>query len=167
MSATLYLLDANVLINAKNFYYAFDQVPEFWEWLVDQGVRGKVKIPLEVFEEITGGNDELSLWAGRADVKTALLLDEDVDIALVREVTINGYAADLSDVEQDQVGADPFIVAHARKGVGRAVVTSEVSKPTAQRARRKLPDVCATFGVKCCNPFEFSRALNFRTNWRE
>ena len=30
MSATLYLLDANVLINAKNFYYAFDQVPEFW-----------------------------------------------------------------------------------------------------------------------------------------
>lgn len=29
----LYLLDANVLIAAKNSYYAFDRVPEFWEWL--------------------------------------------------------------------------------------------------------------------------------------
>ena len=52
MSAGLYLLDANVLINAKNFYYAFDQVPEFWEWLVDQGVRGKVKSRWEFSEKL-------------------------------------------------------------------------------------------------------------------
>jgi Domain of unknown function (DUF4411) len=29
----LYLLDANVLITARNRYYPIDTVPEFWSWL--------------------------------------------------------------------------------------------------------------------------------------
>lgn len=28
-----YLVDANVLIKAKNRYYAFDIAPGFWKWL--------------------------------------------------------------------------------------------------------------------------------------
>ncbi len=29
----MYLLDANVFIDAKNRYYGFDIVPAFWDWL--------------------------------------------------------------------------------------------------------------------------------------
>ena len=46
----LYLLDANVLIDADRDYYPLERVPEFWDWLVDGGVKGRVKIPLEMYE---------------------------------------------------------------------------------------------------------------------
>ncbi|MDE0019943.1 MAG: DUF4411 family protein [Candidatus Poribacteria bacterium] len=30
-----YLLDANVLIDAKRDYYPMTRVPDFWEWLLE------------------------------------------------------------------------------------------------------------------------------------
>ena len=48
----------------------------------------------------------------------------------------------------------------------RIVVTTEVSKPTLQRAKRRIPDVCRDLGVHCCAPFEFIEALDFATGWR-
>lgn len=45
----LYLLDANVLIDANRDYYQMSRVPEFWDWLVEMGTHGLVKIPLEVY----------------------------------------------------------------------------------------------------------------------
>jgi len=58
----LYLLDANVLIDANRDYYPFERVPEFWEWLQYQGEIGTVKLPLEVFEELREGQDALAIW---------------------------------------------------------------------------------------------------------
>ena len=44
-----YLVDANVLIEAKNRYYAFDIAPGFWKWLDQAHAQGtvfsRVKIP--------------------------------------------------------------------------------------------------------------------------
>ena len=59
----LYLLDANVLITAHNSYYPIDRVPEFWEWLAYLGLEERVKVPLELYEEVTGGTDALADWA--------------------------------------------------------------------------------------------------------
>ena len=57
----LYLLDANVLIDANRDYYPLGRVPEFWEWLVDRASRHQVKIPLDMYEEIlAGGEDDLT-----------------------------------------------------------------------------------------------------------
>lgn len=36
----MFLLDANVLIEAKNRYYAFDIAPGFWRWLENAHSRG-------------------------------------------------------------------------------------------------------------------------------
>ena len=33
----LYLLDANVLIDANRDYYPVARVPEFWDWLLEMG----------------------------------------------------------------------------------------------------------------------------------
>lgn len=163
----LYLLDANVLIDANRDYYSIERVPEFWEWLAHMAGNGDVKIPLEVHEEIKDGNDSLAKWAKDEEIKSAILFDEDVDVALVSKVTAEGYAADLTDDEVEKIGRDPFLIAYALANLGqRCVVTTEVSRPSTQRANRRVPDICNGFGVPSCNTYEFVRALNFRTNWK-
>ena len=59
----LYLLDANVLIDANRDYYPIERVPEFWAWLAHTAENDLVKIPLEVHEEIKVGNDSMATWA--------------------------------------------------------------------------------------------------------
>lgn len=59
----MYLLDANVLIEAKNRYYAFDIAPGFWVWLDlahQQSLACSIKA---VRDELLDGNDELADWA--------------------------------------------------------------------------------------------------------
>ncbi len=160
----LYLLDANVLITAKNLYYEFGRVDQYWEWLAFQAEEGNVKIPIEIYEEITVGKDDLAAWA-KAN-KDALLLDEEVDISLVQHVTATGYAPDLTDIELEVVGRDPFLIAYASVDAeSRMVVTGEV-RSNKQRQNRPIPSVCDTLGVKSCDQFAFGRALDFRTNWK-
>ncbi len=160
----LYLVDANVLIDANRDYYPIEAIPEFWEWLLEIGAAGKVKIPIEIYEEITQGKeDELSKWARETEVKEALLLDEDVDIDLVQNVTEKGYASDLSDIELSNVGRDPFLIAYALARESCVIVTTEGSKPTRQRSNRHIPDVCGDFGIRTINTFEFIKIMKFTT----
>jgi hypothetical protein len=166
----LYLLDANVLITASATYYPIDQVPEFWSWLQHQAVSGYAKIPLELMEEITAGrkdNDPLLDWISNDENKSALLLDEIVDTALVRQVVSVGYAADLTDDEVEKIGRDPFLIAYALVDpTTRCVITTEISKPSTLRQNRKIPDVCRALGVQCFGPFSFNRDLGFHTGWQ-
>lgn len=90
------------------------------------------------------------------------LLDANVLIAANRDYYSLGR-----DEEVERVGRDPFLIAHAlRVPAQRTVVTTEVSKPTKQRANRHVPDVCRDLDVRCCNTFEFIKALDFTTGWR-
>ena len=163
----LYLLDANVLIDANRDYYPIDRVPEFWEWLTSMGLENFVKIPLEMFEEIKEGIDQLSIWAKKNENFNALLLGENVDVSLVSRVTNQGYASDLNDVEIEKIGRDPFLIAYAfADPIGRCVVTTEASKPRRTRANRHIPDVCNSLNIKWCDTFKFLRDLDFRTNWK-
>ena len=166
---SLYLLDANILITANSSYYPIDQVPEFWSWLQHQGATGNVKIPLEIMEEILQGreDDPVVRWLSADANSDALRFSETVDAALVQLVVMTGYAPDLTDVELEQIGNDPFLIAHALANpTDRWVVTTEVSRPAKQRQNRKIPDVCGIFGVPCCGPFALNRTLGFNTRWR-
>ena len=159
----LYLLDANVLIDANRDYYPRGRVPEFWDWLVDRASRQQVKIPLEMYEEILAGkDDDLTRWL--KDNRDTLRLDENVDESLVARVTELGYASDLSDEEVERLGRDPFLIAYALSDpTQRTVVTTEVSKPKKQRANRHIPDVCDDLDVRHCNTYEFIDVLDFTT----
>ncbi len=166
----LYLLDANVLITANSTYYAIDQVPEFWSWVHHQGVMGNIKLPREIMEEVRAGRkdkDPLIDWLSDPEITASLSLEEEVDIDLVQHVVSHGYANDLTDDEVDKLGRDPFLIAYALVAAAhRTVVTIEVSKPTATRHNRKVPDVCHALGVQSCGPFTLNRALGFRTGWK-
>lgn len=164
----IYLLDANVLIDAHRDYYPISRVPEFWDWLVHQGHEGRIRVSQETFDEITAGReDDLTSWACEQATEEALLLDEDADPTVVSRIVDDGYAPDLTDEEIEKLGNDPFVIAYAlTQHNGRCVVTTEVSRPSKRRANRKIPDVCHTFGISCCNTFKLLRDLNFSTNWR-
>ena len=162
--SVLYLLDANVLIDANRDYYPIDRVPEFWDWLIAMGESEQLKVPLEIYEEVTEGNDASADWL--KDNRNTLLLDEDACEELVKEVVANGYASDLSDGEIERIGSDQFLIAHALTDLGqRCIVSTEVSKPSKIRANRHVPDVCRDFDVPCLNTFRLIRELDFNTNW--
>lgn len=162
----IYLLDANVLIDANRDYYPLDRVPEFWLWIEHHGMEGRVKIPIEVFEELKVGHDGLATWAKRDSTERALLLNEEASPDLMSHVLANGYAPDLADDEVDRLGKDPFLIAYAIAAGDRSVVTTERSRPGRQRANRHVPDVCTSLGIRCCDTFRFMRELDFRTSWR-
>ncbi len=162
----IYLLDANVLIDANRDYYPLKRVTEFWEWLVFKGNEGIVKIPIEMYEEIIEGKDDLALWMKSNEVKFALLLNEEVDQSLVSKVIDEGYANNLTEDDIETIGNDPFLIAYALSDKdNRCVVTTEVSKPKSQRANRHVPDVCDGFRIQWCNTFALTKILDFSTKW--
>lgn len=158
---TLYLLDANVIIRAHEDYYPVDRIPQFWAWLLDMAAVNAIKMPRLIFNEITPSAGPLAEWIKQPRVKDAMILDEAVDAARVQHVLEHGYAPDLNDVEIEEIGKDPFLVAAALAAPDRIVVTREVSKPSKIRANRHLPDVCAGFGVPVITDFALYRVLKF------
>lgn len=160
----LYLLDANVLIEADRDYYPLDRVPEFWSWLRHEAVAGNLKVPPEMYEEVTAGNGALVEWLKQPTIKRDLLLAEQPDPELVTQVVSIGYAPDLTDIELDRIGRDPFLISYAlTQPAARWVISNESSRPKAQRANRKVPDVCNAVHVECRNTFFLIRALDFHT----
>jgi len=159
---TLYLIDANVLIRAHGDYYPIDRIKPFWEWLLGMAEKDRVKTPREIYEEVAKSGDLLGQWLRQPEVRKAIILPDATNGATVAEVVAKGYAPDLNDIELENVGRDPFLIAAALGGVGRVVVTREVSAPKKQRANRKVPDVCMTMGVRWIDDFELWRRLDFR-----
>lgn len=162
----LYLLDANVFIDAERDYYSLDRVPEFWDWLIYMANSRKIKVPREIYEEVIVGKSELVNWM--KENKTTLILDEPAPSRLIPIVLEQGYANDLTDEESERIGRDPFLIAYALSDVDhRCIVTTEHSRPNKKRANRPIPDVCDELGVnRSINTFELIRRLDFRTDWR-
>lgn len=163
----LYLLDANVLIDANRDYYCMNRVPEFWKWLEDMGRKDKIKIPIEIYDEIKDGKDNLAIWIKKSEINKALLLKEETTLENVRYILEYGYAKDLTDVELERIGNDPFLIAYAKADIrNRCVVTTETSRPGRKRANRHIPDVCKSLNIKWCHSFKMLQYLDFRTNWK-
>jgi hypothetical protein len=161
----IYLLDANVLIDANRDYYPIDRVPEFWRWLEHQGANGRVKVPIEICDEIHAP-EPLASWIREDVTVQALRFESEVDPTRVARVVEEGYAADLTEDEMELLGKDPLLIAYALAAPGqRCVVTTERSKPSAQRGNRKVPDVCNRFGIRSVHTFGLTKELDFRTNW--
>ncbi len=133
----LHLFDANVLITASHTYYPLDGVPEFWDWIDHQATKGRIKLPVEVLEEVLAGSkkeDPLLDWM--IAHKDILRLKEKVDPSLVNKVVTEGYAPDLTDDELIEIGQDPFLM-HTRWSTPQ-IVASSLSKLARQRRSAKI-----------------------------
>lgn len=153
----MYLLDANVFIDAKNRYFAFDIVPAFWDWLVAQHQAGKAFTVQAVYDEIIGGGDDLAAWMKSQPASFRLTPTAADSASLARvstwALTYGFKAAAVSEFLQS---ADYFIVAQALT-LGHTVVTHETPDPAAKK-RVKIPDACVAVGVAWVSPFKWLRS---------
>lgn len=156
----IYLLDANIFIEAKNRYYGFDFCPAFWDWLVEQNRVGKVASIARVGDELDAGDDDLTLWAKARGADFFTKPDNSVADALVvvgRWAQGAGYSP--KAVSGFLESADYWLVAHA-KARGCVVVSHEVSDRGAGKI--KIPDVCEKMSLRCIDPYKMLRQKKAR-----
>lgn len=149
----MYLLDSDVLINAKNAHYAFDLVPGFWRWLEAAHLDGRVFTVEKVVDEVMGRGDELSEWMGRQPDTFKLKPTASQSGSFTRVstwATQADYRQGAADVFLD--AADYYLVAQAL-ALGYTVVTQEKPAQVSQK-RIKIPDACGALGVPCVSLFD-------------
>ena len=152
---TVYLLDANVFIQAKNLHYGFDFCPAFWDWLIDRNQDGLVASVEKVGDELRAGDDDLAEWVEERGVDFFSRPDDTV-IPALRTVSDWARGAGYEPVAVDTFLeiADYWLVAHALAH-GCAVVTHEVPADTIRKI--KIPNACVGLGLRCVNPYEMLR----------
>lgn len=162
---TLYLVDADVIIRAHEDFYPVDRIPHFWMWLQGRAEAGTIKMVRANYDEVAPSRGLHAEWLRQPTIRDALVMGEPTDRARLQLVLDHGYGTLLTDLDLDTIGLDPFLIAAALGGPDRVVVTREFSAPSKQRQNRKVPDVCATFGVPCINDYALYRELAFSIEW--
>ncbi len=157
----MYLLDTNVFIQAKNFYYDFDIFPSFWEWLDDEQEKGNILSIDAVYKELIQGDDELVEWAKeRKDSGWFITNDDEVtqeNIAKLAQRTMDSDFKDAAKIDFLKV-ADLIIIAKAM-ATGMTVVTHESLYDPKIKKKIKIPNVCEVFGVPYISTFEMLKRL--------
>ena len=157
----MYLLDANVFIQARRGDYAFDLCPGFWDWIDRANGQGIVFSVDPVRLELLAGGDVLSQWVA---ARGAMFLQPGAGWM--------GHLADAAAWAQAHplylpaakaeflAVADSMLVA-AGRALRYAVVTHEIREP-ARAGRIKIPDACDALGVAAMTPREMLRAQGAR-----
>lgn len=157
-SPSVYVLDANVFIEAAKGYYAFDLAPKFWQHLAAYGAAGSLCTVERIAAEIAFPV-ELKTW-----------IDGDFS-SHVHESNTQGtlaYYASLMQWSQSQpftaaalqefaTVADAWLIAYA-KDVNGTVVTHEKFDANCRR-RVKIPNACQFLGVPVVDTFMMLRTL--------
>lgn len=160
-SAPVYLVDADVLMQAHRSYYGFPICPGFWDCLLSNHSRGRILSTDRVKAEITAG-DALARWVDDAAPESFFAATTDAHTIasfsrLMGWVQANGQFTDAAK-EQFARAADGWLAAYAHAHSNHVVVTMEARAPGA-KVRVPLPTVCDEAGVKRINTFEMLEEL--------
>lgn len=157
--APSYVLDANVFIQAKNAYYAFNICPGFWDALVSHelGSIDRVKT------ELVSGKDDLVKWVKETMPKSCFAPSNATDVVdCYGEIAIWVHAQKRftqSERAKFLSGADGWLIAYAKVN-GCVVASQEKSAPQSKSV--KIPDVCKAFDVKVLDTFDMLRSVGAR-----
>lgn len=156
-----YLLDSNILIQAKNDYYRFNFCPGFWDWLDLANTRGEVHSIRPVLMELREGQDELKDWVNARRPSFFLPMDAPA-VGMVSRVVQWVQDGDFKDeAKRDFLAkADPLLIAYALAH-GRTLATHEVHIEGEKR-KVKIPTVCRALGVPCVRTFEMLEEVGVR-----
>ena len=158
----VYVLDANVFIEAARRYYAFDLGTRFWDILSQHAENGVIESIDRVRDEL-GKEDELAAWANN-DFRKAFRSTDDVDVidSYRRVMSWVQKHAQFSDAAKADfaMGADGWLVAYAM-AQRRVIVTHEVLALDAKR-KVPIPNVCDHFHVRWVDTFKMLRELGVR-----
>lgn len=157
----VYVLDANVLVQAHRRWYAFSFHPGFWDFLQRMHEKGRVVSIDRVKKEILAG-DELERWVSEKAPETLFESTATPQI-------VGNYAAMMQWVQENEQFkleaktefasvADGWLPAYALAHPNHVVVTHEEFSPDAKK-RVPLPNVCKQFGVLWMDTFAMLREL--------
>lgn len=163
MSDAVYVLDANVFIEASRRYYALDFAPVFWETLVDRARDGRVLSIDHVRDELKRGADDLWDWAKEHFASWFVSTDDSAIVRRYRQVVTWVQAqSQFTEAARAQFlgAADGWLVACAlaREYV---VVTHEAASPDV-KMRVPIPNVCGALALPCVDTFQMLRELGVR-----
>lgn len=157
----VFLLDANIFIQAKKDHYRFSTFPSYWRLLEARASNGHTMVSINsVKDEIDALNDDLSDWAKskcpgsmfvpHADAKT---------IAVAPQITLwaNSQSFTPAAIAEFLSVADYWLVSHA-VAHNYTVVTAEKSEPL-RKNKIKIPDACKAHGVPVCTPWDMLESL--------
>jgi len=88
MKAPVFVLDANIFIEAARRYYAFDIAEGFWSGLQVSGEEGKIVSIDRVGAEIARGKDQLSRWCEDVFAEYFSSTDDDGVVSRYRDIVI-------------------------------------------------------------------------------
>ncbi|HAU5564989.1 TPA: DUF4411 family protein [Serratia fonticola] len=159
----MYLIDANVFIEAKNRYYNMSFCPAFWDWLIRECAGNQIFSIQSIHSELTNGNDELATWAV---ANRHFFLSVSDQVTQQNLVSVATYVAEqqaavpmsAGAMTEFMRGADTWLIAKAMT-MGATVVTHERLDP---QCRRKflIPNVCQNFNVNFIDTFSLLQELN-------
>jgi len=155
----MYLLDANVFIQAKRLHYGFDFCPAFWSWLEREHANARVFSIEGVFDELVAGADDLASWA---QSRRHLFLRPDSETVSSLSATsawATSQQYDPAAVNTFLQVADYYLVAQAH-ALGFTVVTHEIAANSVKKI--KIPDACIGLGVRVVTPYSMLRSERAR-----
>ncbi|MBN2326323.1 MAG: DUF4411 family protein [Candidatus Omnitrophica bacterium] len=153
-----YCIDANIFIQPKNTYYAFDIAPGYWNFLDKKFQEGVIYSIDLVYKEIMAGKDELKGWIQKRNKKEYFVKPDKEVIKHFKDITIWAINYPKHEADQFLKRADPLLVAQA-KADNSTVVTLE--KFVGARSQKiKIPNLCREFNVECVDLFTMLRKLH-------
>lgn len=160
----IYILDANVLIQAHRLYYAFPICPGFWDLLLKQHEAGRILSLDRIRMEITK-DDDLHKWVHTAAPNSLFASTHDEEVhrrftTLVNWVQRNVQYNQAAKDEFAQV-ADGWLVAYAQTHPNHIIVTQEERADAAKR-RVPLPNLCIEFNVPYTDTFTMMKQMSER-----
>lgn len=166
---TSYVIDSDVLITAKNRYYAFSICPGFWDSLLHGYYIERLHSIDRVKQELLNGSpdDDLVYWVKHSvpDGFFHSCGDKSV-IEAFREIMLwaqrSGQYTDSAKAKFAS-GADGWLVAYSRVN-NATIVTNEQPAPDAKK-EIKLPDVCHEFSVNYADTFAMLSSMSFKFNF--
>ena len=165
---TQYLLDANVMMEAKRRYYRFGLCPGFWECLAWQHKQGTLLSIDRIKKEIDHGKDDLTEWAKKSAPKSFFAATTEPDVAAWFGKMVAWVQAEkpyLPEAKSEfATGNDAWLIAYAKQH-GLVVVTHETYDANIKN-RVKIPNVCVQFGVDYIDTFDMLEALDTQFTWK-
>jgi len=159
-----YILDANVLIEAKRRYYSFDLCPGFWDSLLYHNSMGNLESIDRVGKDLSEG-DDLDAWKKQSPSFFAPTESAAISTAY-RDINQWVQSQErFSNFEKSRFAddVDAWVIAYA-KANNATVVTHEVSAPKSTKV--KIPDVCNHFNIRYTNTFDMLQKLGVVFYWK-
>jgi hypothetical protein len=162
-----YVLDANVFIQAKHTYYAFDVCPGYWKALLAHHERSNLCSIDRVRKELLALSDELAAWVKSKVPDEFFVSTVDPTVAqwfgkMMAWVQAQAQYLPAAKAEFAEK-ADGWLIAYA-KTHGHRLVTLETPNPAVKK-KVPIPNVCDAFGVRYLDTFDMLRALKLRFTW--